>query len=72
MRCKWDIRTAKLPEINREAYTNAAVFLNRLKWHRNNLTFMQWKTLRGQALSGDVDGAEKGLAKILRRGEDGS
>lgn len=35
----------------------------------SNLTRQQIKTLRGQALSGDVDGAIKGLEKILKRKE---
>ena len=72
MRCKWDIRTAKLPPIDREAYTNAAVFLNRMKHHRGALTYMQWKTLCEKALAGHVDEAEAELLQILRKGEDGS
>lgn len=31
------------------------------------LTSNQRRTLRGQALSGDMDGARSGLRKILRR-----
>lgn len=30
-----------------------------------NLTRQQKRTLRGQALSGDLEGARKGLAKLL-------
>ena len=30
-----------------------------------NLTKQQKKTLRGQALSGDLKGAKKGLAKLI-------
>lgn len=64
----YDMSTAKVPKINRKAYADAAPFLARLRVHRNLLTWMEWKTLRGQALAGDIDGAEKGLAKIIRRG----
>lgn len=37
-------------------------FIKELKSH--NLTSQQMKTLRGQALAGDLDGARKGLARI--------
>lgn len=67
---RYDMKTAVLPPINREAYAAAAPFLLKLKHRRNVLSFQQWKTLRGQALSGDVEGAEKGLLKILRDGEE--
>lgn len=43
--------------------------LRDLKTNAKRLTRQQLKTLRGQALSGDVDGAEKGLARILKRKE---
>lgn len=42
-------------------------FLRRLK--EQGLTRQQIKTLRGQALSGDIDGAIKGLERILGRKE---
>ena len=38
-----------------------------LKAHRNELTRQQLRTLKGQALAGDTDGAIKGLKKILQR-----
>lgn len=38
-----------------------------LKRERGNLTSQQFRTLKGQILAGDVEGAEKGLAKLLRR-----
>lgn len=34
---------------------------------RSKLTPQQYRTLKGQILAGDVEGAEKGLAKLLRR-----
>jgi hypothetical protein len=54
------------PPIDRAGYRRAAAFLNRLKYRRD-LTWMQWRTLRGQALSGDIEGAERGLDRIMRR-----
>ena len=66
---RYDMRGAKTPPIGRRAYANAAQFLARLKVYRDILTYQQWRTLRGQALSGDIEGAEKGLIKIIRRKE---
>ena len=42
-------------------------FLQKLK--DQGLTRQQIKTLRGQALAGDIDGAIKGLERILERKE---
>lgn len=44
--------------------TNA---LRRLKVCRHRLTRQQYKTLRGQILAGEAEGAMKGLRKILTR-----
>ena len=35
----------------------------------NNITKQQYKTFKGQVLSGDVLGAAKGLAKLMKRKE---
>jgi len=51
------------------AYQKAHPFLLRLKRNRRFLTDQEFRTLRGQALSGDIDGASKGLDRILMRGE---
>lgn len=40
-----------------------------LRRERSNLTAQQFRTLKGQILAGDVEGAEKGLQRLLRRGE---
>lgn len=40
--------------------------LIRLKAIRHRLTAQQYKTLRGQILAGDADGAMKGLRKLLK------
>ena len=42
-------------------------FVTELKKHRLELTRQQMQTLRGQALAGDVEGARRGLEKVLRR-----
>lgn len=42
-------------------------FLKALKQNKERLTRQQVKTLRGQALSGDIKGASKGLEKILQK-----
>lgn len=39
--------------------------LIQIKGARSRLTWQQYKTLRGQVLSGDPDGALRGLRKIL-------
>lgn len=43
----------------------------RSKYLRKRIDYQQYKTLRGQALAGDISGAEKGLAHILARKERG-
>lgn len=43
--------------------------LIKLKAYRKRLTPQQYRTLRGQILTGDHAGALKGLAKLLERGE---
>ena len=40
-----------------------------IKEHRDALTPQQMKTLKGQCRSGDIEGAIKGLYRILRRNE---
>ena len=37
--------------------------------NKSKLTKQQYKTLRGQCLAGDVEGAIRGYYKILRRAE---
>lgn len=43
-------------------------FINKLNDYKNVFTKQQYKTLRGQALKGDLGAAEKGLDKLLKRG----
>ena len=40
-------------------------FMNLLKSYRQQLSFQQFSTLRGQAKAGDIDAAYKGLQKLL-------
>ena len=56
-------------EIAREAvrYLKAQDFLRMLYKHSQYLTRQQMKTLRGQALNGDIDGAMRGLGTIMNR-----
>ena len=54
----------------REQYTRAHSFVRtELKSAKDCLTSHQLTTLRGQALHGDVEGARKGLLKLLGRRE---
>ncbi len=46
---------------------NIVKFNESLEKHRTILTEQQYRTLRGLAVSGDLEGAVKGLHKLLRR-----
>lgn len=41
--------------------------LKLLKANRHRLTLQQFRTLKGQCLAGDVEGAKKGFLKIVRK-----
>ncbi len=43
-------------------------FMELLRQRRHRLTSQQRRTIKGQALAGDVKGALKGLRRILKRG----
>lgn len=43
-------------------------FLETLEKYRRLLTRQEVKTIRGQALSGDLDGAKRGFTKLVARG----
>lgn len=49
--------------------TRLSVTLQAIKANAGSLTRQRIKTLRGQALAGDTDGAIKGLERILGRKE---
>ena len=44
------------------------LFLKVLKSHRADLTAQQFRTIRGQAIAGDIEGATKGLYGLLNKG----
>lgn len=44
------------------------LFMKQLRKYKENLTKQQYKTLKGQAVAGDIVGANKGLRKIIQRG----
>ena len=50
-------------------YLRARLILSDLreKLRFGKITWQQYSTLRGQALAGDVDGAVKGLGRVLLR-----
>jgi len=47
--------------------TELTEFMKTLKSSRKNLTAQQYKTIKGQALKGNVSDARKGLQKVLKR-----
>lgn len=52
----------------RLSFLHAEPFLRRLRAHGRELSTQQYKTLKGQALSGDLAGAEAGLKKLTKYG----
>lgn len=60
---------AKSREVRQAAavYLRANAFLNVLRGHLDVITMQEFRTLRVQALHGDIEGAEKGLHRILTR-----
>lgn len=51
------------------AYRNAKPFLDTLRVYAGDLTCQQLRTLKGQALAGDLDGAMRGLRNLIYRKE---
>ena len=49
--------------------TRIIAVLRIIRAHCESLTRQQIKTLRGQAISGNVDGAMKGLKRLIARKE---
>ncbi len=43
------------------------VFFKELKSNRPNLTIQQYRTIKGQAVKGNITDARKGLHKVLKR-----
>lgn len=42
--------------------------LKLIKANHYKMSYQQFKTLKGQCLAGDVEGAKKGFYKIIRKG----
>jgi len=66
-----EIKTAEAVREDAGRYLRARQILRELRGRRvsGEITAQQYRTIRGQALAGDVDGAVKGLAKVLRKRE---
>ncbi len=47
-------------------YSLINAFFKLLDGYRARLTLQQYRTLRGQAASGDVNGAKRGLERLIR------
>ncbi|MEG0721871.1 MAG: hypothetical protein RR446_09015 [Lachnospiraceae bacterium] len=47
--------------------TELTEFMKKLKANKQNLTTQQFRTIKGQALTGDIEGARKGMNKLLER-----
>lgn len=47
-------------------YALINAFLKLLENYKNRLTPQQYRALRGQAVNGDILGARRGLARIIR------
>ena len=63
-----DSRQSVQTKHNPARYVRAKPILDdlRAQYKDGKITLQQFRTLRGQALSGDMDGAIKGLSKIMR------
>ena len=51
-------------------YTEICLVLDDLRRNREKMTPQQYRTIKGQALAGDVAGAYKGLGKIKKAKEE--
>lgn len=43
-------------------------FLDSLYNNKKKLTQQQYRTIKGQAMSGNIDGARKGMWRVINRG----
>lgn len=51
-----------------EAATNQAAYLiGVMKGYKRYLSPQEYSTIKGQAIAGDVEGAKRGLTKLLRK-----
>ncbi|WP_196809836.1 hypothetical protein [Butyrivibrio sp. MB2005] len=47
--------------------TEKSEFLRALKKKKNKMSAQEYRTLKGQALKGDINAASKGMSKVVRR-----
>ncbi len=47
--------------------TEKSEFLKALKKKKNKMSAQEYRTLKGQALKGDINAASKGMSKVVRR-----
>ena len=50
-----------------QSNATAVAFLKLLKKNKDKLTVQQFRTLKGQAYSGDIESAYRGLQKIMQK-----
>ena len=60
-------KTAALPKYSRRDYLRAEPLLMELHKHRKILTRQESQAIKGQALSGDMDGARRCMEALLAR-----
>ena len=60
-------KTAAPPKYTERDYIRAEPLLMELHKHRKILTRQQSQTIKGQALSGDMDGARRGMEALLEK-----
>ena len=61
-----NLKTRPTGEI-RTSMMNTTDAINLLKNHKQHLTRQQYSTIKGQCIAGNIDGAIKGLRKILKK-----
>ena len=49
------------------AEDSAAFFIGVMKGYKQYLSVQEFKTMKGQALAGDIEGARRGLNRLLRK-----
>lgn len=66
-----DKQKTKPPKYSQRDYIRAEPLLMELHKQRKILTRQQSQTIKGQALSGDMDGARRGMEALLARARKG-
>lgn len=63
----WSVCSVQGKGCDMREKNNLSDFLKSLKANKGNLTRQQFRTIKGQALAGDIEGAKKGMYKLLER-----